>query len=190
MHMRGSTVPLTMAITVPLISSTMSQRSANLNWGGSSRSQRVRDVSGDLHFKQNQGTIVGAQRGTGGGLAKKKTLEEIPHFHPHTHTHTSSSIRGILFHPKAEHWYHYSLSISCNSFYFQTNIKSKSCHCWLIASVLRAWDVHYQSDGAHHGLLWCLFLLILFLFILVTIILGVMAADLKITKWFEWFFPS
>lgn len=31
MHMRGITVPLIMAITVPLMSSTTSQRSANLN---------------------------------------------------------------------------------------------------------------------------------------------------------------
>lgn len=83
-HMRGITVPLTMDISVPKISSTTSQRSANLNWEGSSGSQQVRDVSGDLHGKKNLGTIVGAQRGTGGGLTKKKHWRK---YSTYTHTH-------------------------------------------------------------------------------------------------------
>lgn len=50
-------------------------------------------------------------------------------------------------------------------------------HIGRFMSMLTLGDGYYQSKGAHHGLLWWLFLFILlFLFIFGTIILGIMAA--------------
>lgn len=103
-HMRGSTTPLTMAITVPAMSSKTSQPSANLNWRQKRNSRNHNHFVGGGEFWITQseqgenfqvwGVIMFSQWGTGGVHPNNGRMCRTPILSPcfpsyliHTHTH-------------------------------------------------------------------------------------------------------